>query len=278
MKVAHTVIRAIQNIVPKSNFITFSKLGTHGRLGNQLFQIAAVIGCAKTYRKNAKFPKWFCNYTKVYYSDFFKNKIDEALDRNQIKFNYKEPTFEYKSIPIFKEPVDLLGYFQSENYFKHCVSDILHYFEPADFLVKKIHDKYSNELTGNTCSIHVRRGDYTGSKVHDVCDLEYYNTCINNMISMNITKFLVFSDDINWCKSNFTNGDFHFIEGNSPVEDLFIMSFCKHNIIANSSFSWWASYLNKNPEKVVYAPKKWFNDASPIKEYESIYRKDMRRI
>jgi hypothetical protein len=272
---AKNVIRMAANLITKSNFITCTKLGSHGRIGNQMFQIAAIIGLAKSRNIKAKFPKWYCNYEHIYFSDYFKNKIDETLDISLIKHRYKEPKFEYGLIPKYTEPVDLLGYFQSEKYFQNCISEIRNYFEPKDSLINKINDKYKNELSGLTCSIHIRRGDYVGSRVHDVCNINYYNKCITHMKNLKVDKFLILSDDIQWCKENFIGNEFIFIEGNSTIEDLFIMSLCTHNIIANSSFSWWGSWLNKNPNKIVCAPSKWFADSSSIKQYESIYRKDM---
>jgi predicted amidohydrolase YtcJ len=71
-------------------------------------------------------------------------------------------------------------------------------------------------------------------------------------------NWIVFSDDVGWCRENFRMDRTHFVEGNLDVVDMFLMSKCKHNIIANSSFSWWASYLNRNPDKKVIAPKNWF--------------------
>ena len=278
MKMTQTFIRAIQSIVPKSNFITYSKLGSYGRLGNQMFQIAAVIGIAKSRGIKAKFPKWMCTYEHIHFSQFFKHKIDETLDASLIKHRYKEPRFEYSQLPKYNEPVDLQGYYQSDKYFQNCIDDIRYYFEPNDSLIQKIQDKYKNELEGNTCSIHVRRGDYVGSRVHEICNMVYYNKCIKRMNDSGIDKFLIISDDINWCKANFIGENFFFAEGNSTIEDLFIMSLCKNNIIANSSFSWWGSWLNKNPNKIVCAPSRWFADGSSIKQYESIYRRDMIKI
>ncbi len=261
-----------------NNFISYSKLGSFGRIGNQLFQIAAVIGLAKKRGIKAKFPKWYCNYENVYFSDYFKHKIDESLNPNLIKHSFRELSFEYGEVPNYNEPLDLTGYHQSEKYFEHCINDIRYYLEPNDSLIKKLQDKYKNELSGQCCSVHVRRGDYVGSVTHDVCDMAYYSKCIKHMQNMNINKFLIFSDDINWCKENFKGDNFYFIEGNSTIEDLFLMSLCKNNIIANSSFSWWGSWLNKNPSKVVYAPSKWFGDNSAIKKYETIYRKDIIKV
>lgn len=84
--------------------------------------------------------------------------------------------------------------------------------------------------------------------------------------AMNQTKtpfYLIFSDDIAWCKKQFIGPQFEFAEGNSPVTDLALQISCEHNIIANSSFSWWGAYLNKNPGKRVIAPGKWFGPAQP---------------
>lgn len=260
------------------NFITFDVLGKSGRIGNQLFQVAAAIGYSKMYNIPLVLPKWYCTYDKINYSDYFKNKLNQTLDIDLIKKNYREPSFEYDIIPEFKQPVNLLGYYQSEKYFQHCINDIKYYFEPENFLFEKINDKYSKILNDDTCSIHIRRGDYIGSNTHEVCNLEYYKKCIELMIPYT-HKFIIFSDDINWCRNEFIDvQNIEFIEGNNPIEDLFTMSMCKNHIISNSSFSWWGSWLNNNPNKITYVPSKWFADTSSIKKYETIFRKDMIRI
>jgi len=261
-----------------SNFITVRDIGHFGRLGNQLFQIAAALGYSKMYDIPAKFPRWICNYDKIDFAHYFKNKLDETLNPSQISHVFNESDFAYIKLPRFNVPTNMHGYFQSCKYFEHCDSDIRHYFEPADFLVNDINTKYGDVLSGNTCSIHIRRGDYVGSAVHDVCTMQYYNTCIDRMKKDGITKFIIFSDDIAWCKSKFTDGDFNFIEGNNVIFDLIAMSMCNHNIIANSSYSWWASYLNKNPSKTVYGPSDWFGHGSNIINFETIYRKDIIKI
>ena len=108
------------------------------------------------------------------------------------------------------------------------------------------------------CSIHVRRGDYlTKPNIHPTQTINYYMDAVK-LMSPN-TLFLVFSDDIGWCKDNFKDfTNIVFIEGNSDYEDLLLMSLCDNNIICNSSFSWWAAWLNQNPNKKVVAPKLWF--------------------
>jgi len=264
-----------------SNFITVKDIGHFGRLGNQLFQIAAALGYSKMYDIPAKFPRWICNYDKLDFAHYFKNKLDETLVPSQISHVFNEPDFSHATIPKFGVATNLHGYFQSDKYWEHCEDTIRHYFEPADFLVNNINEKYSKELSGNPCSIHIRRGDYVGNEFHDVCDINYYNKGIKMMTENGITKFLIFSDDIAWCKTQFTgdNGyNFIFMEGNDVITDFIAMTMCKNNIICNSSYSWWASYLNNNPSKIVYAPSKWFSDTASIKNYETIYRKDIIKI
>ncbi len=118
----------------------------------------------------------------------------------------------------------------------------------------------------NICSIHVRRGDYVSIgqthplNPHPLQSLEYYKEAIK---IINADKYLVFSDDINWCKENFIGDNYIFVDNkiSSLENDIFemqLMSTCKNNIIANSSYSWWAAYFNENKDKKVIAPKLWF--------------------
>lgn len=157
------------------------------------------------------------------------------------------------------------GYFQNEKYFKHVRNDILEKFslkETLDEKNKNVLDKISEE---NSISIHIRRGDYVEleavKKVHGVCSLKYYQNAIK-YISKHVKNphFFLFSDDVKWVVENlkidypYTIADFN--QGKGWL-DLNLMKHCKHNIIANSSFSWWAAWLNENPDKIVIAPKKW---------------------
>jgi hypothetical protein len=124
-----------------------------------------------------------------------------------------------------------------------------------------INKKYPNVNFENSCSLHVRRGDYLKyPNIHPTCDVSYYEKSISLVDSENI---LIFSDDINWCKNNLLikNKNIFFIEGNQDYIDLWLMSLCKNNIMANSTFSWWGAWLNKNKNKLVIGPKKWFGES-----------------
>ena len=125
--------------------------------------------------------------------------------------------------------------------------------------------KFKNQ---NTIAVHIRRGDYVTDKLtqqfHGNCSLEYYHRAIIELQTNNKDFILVFfSDDSDWVKEQFGDLSYSkiFVDHNKNEDswkDMFLMSSCQHNIIANSSFSWWAAWLNNNPEKVVVAPKEWF--------------------
>ena len=91
---------------------------------------------------------------------------------------------------------------------------------------------------------------------------EYYKNALD--IIGGYENLYVFSDDINWCKTNLKFKNMVFVEGNDDVEDLWLMSLCDHNIIANSSFSWWGAWLNINPNKKVISPKRWFGEQTNL--------------
>lgn len=121
----------------------------------------------------------------------------------------------------------------------------------------------------NSVSLHIRRGDYLKPHIHNalgICSMDYYKQAVELLGSkINNPNFFIFSDDINWAKQNlnFIKFPLIFVENRNDIrdrscEDLYLMSFCKHNIIANSTFSAWAAYLNENIDKIITAPQKWF--------------------
>jgi hypothetical protein len=187
-----------------------------------------------------------------------------------------EPHFHYwpeiKNIP---QNSYLAGYWQSEKYFKTHTSEIR-----SDFTFKiPFSDRnagFAQQITKiNAVSLHVRRGDYINNvktnATHGLCSLSYYQAAIH-YVSGQITNpfFLIFSDDITWVKDNLTIDFPHqYIDYNHGLDsynDMHLMSLCKHNIIANSSFSWWGAWLNSNVEKIVVAPQKWFANNNNTKD------------
>ena len=141
-------------------------------------------------------------------------------------------------------------------------------------LKNEIHPKtqqYKQEIIATeSVSLHVRHGDYVTNadtnSFHGVCSLDYYKNAVSKIKQEMPLPFFIFSDDIIWAKENLDFiGNMTFIEYNGATpdhEEMYLMSLCQHNIIANSSFSWWGAWLNQNPNKIIIAPQNWFNDVS----------------
>lgn len=217
--------------------ISFKNLGEMGRLGNQLFQISATIALALRNEDKYIFPTW-PEENDFNLHNCFSSNIDNSNEYREKSFNYS---------PIEYQPnLDLVGFFQSEKYFQ----------DYKDIIMRTLTPRIGFGIRYNTTAVHVRRGDYLKfSDSHVNLDMSYY---LEAMRTIDSKKYLIFSDDIAWCKANFGGSNITFIENNPPAVDLAIMLGCEHNIIANSSFSWWGAYLNKNPSKIVIAPKNWF--------------------
>ena len=215
-------------------------------MGNQLFQLSATISLAANNNDQYIFPPW--EYEKYFN---LHNCFSSHIQPTQ---TYTEPAFHYTEIPLKQttgQIVNLNGFYQSHKYFENNRDIILNLLTPnIGFGIK----------WGYT-AIHVRRGDYVNlQNCYQQLDVAYYNQA---MRMINSRHYIVFSDDIGWCKQNFVGGDFIFSEGRSPVEDLALQLACENNIIANSSFSWWGAYLNINPLKKVIAPAAWFGPELP---------------
>ncbi|MFH1461878.1 MAG: alpha-1,2-fucosyltransferase [bacterium] len=261
-----------------------------GGLGNQMFQYAIGRFLAQKNKTELKLDlSFYCNKQnepqRIYSLENFNIKENIATQKEIEDFEkYKNKSgwkhFFYKSFftndsiyvkekqfnfdPKVLKTYDnsyLDGYWQNEKYFKSIENIIRENFT----LKNKLPDNLQNILTKiknpNSISLHIRRGDYVNKENYNVLPIEYYNEAIKIITEKNSDIHLfIFSDDIVWAKNNLnTEFPITFIYGNKDYQDLILMSLCKHNIIANSSFSWWGAWLNSNPNKIVIAPKKWFN-------------------
>lgn len=212
----------------------------YGRTGNQLFQKAAAIGYA------------------------MKHSIDYRLKGDPRYKHYaiiiKETAHSFQELPFDENwrgfnDIILDGYWQSAHYFDHCREEVLKAFG------------FNWPHQAGVCSIHIRRGDYLlYPDKHPVVTNEYLQQAIRYISQhTGIGKFMVFSDDIPYCKDIFSILDycgfvFDYSEGRTEKEDLELMSGCEHHIISNSTFSWWASWLGRNDNKIVVTPHEdnWF--------------------
>jgi hypothetical protein len=236
--------------------LTFQHLGNHGRFGNQLFQIAATIGVALKNAHDFLFPRWQFEYC-------FKHKLPETREPLHPAKTIYQNGFRYEEINISEDNGCLLslhGHFQSEKFFTHCADVIRFYFAPVDSLVTEIHSKYRRQLqTHRSCAVYVRRGDYILSPDHHpVQKSEYYEHAMTQFGSDTI--FLISSDDPEWCELHLS-GKNRIVLRESLATSFFLGTLCHAVIISNSTFGWWAAWLNAIPAKRVIAPRVWFGPA-----------------
>lgn len=231
---------------------------TSGGLGNQLFQIATTLALGWENDDRACFNfgnhKQFTqgNIPAIYLDSFYKKL--EIINDLPVFIDYHENDFSFNPIP-YKQNLRLNGYFQSEKYFKKYRKQLLNVF--LNETVLNEFAPYFNLFSYSKCAIHVRRGDYLRYYLgHPPCSKEYYFEAIK--LFPDNTRFFVFSDDINWCKQKFVDDRFSFVNTGRDDLDLHLMSRCDHQIISNSTYSWWGAWFNQNPNKIVIAPSNWF--------------------
>ena len=256
-----------------------------GGLGNQLFQYAVGRAVALHHKVPLKLDLTIFETYKLhngYRLDQFAIQAEIATDSEIIKLTggknvlisalrkaglvkkksyFKEKRSSYFDGDIFKNNfVYLNGYWQNELYFTNIRELLLRELSPIN-LMNDLGSAYLESINrSNSVSLHVRRGDYLNLKNIGVLDVDYYTKAVEYIrtIVENPT-FYIFSDDLDWCKNNlgFLDDCIYVDRTQTEIDDLKLMSFCQHNIIANSSFSWWGAWLNQNPNKTVIAPKGW---------------------
>lgn len=268
-----------------------------GGLGNQMFQFALYkslqqrfpdervlidLNCFRGYPKHRGFE-----IGKVFGADY-----EAANWREVARLAYPYPNFQSwrigsRLLPVrrsmLKERADFTyeptaltrtqstyydGYWQHEEYFRDIRDVILQTFRFPTFVDDRNREIAQRLQSTNSIAIHVRRGDYTKDKLfHDICDLNYYRKAISHLQQhVGGDLYCIFSDDMRWCREHIAPllADKVIIyvdwnRGENSVQDIHLMSLCSHNIIANSSFSWWGAWLNQHPGRLVVAPWKWLH-------------------
>lgn len=255
--------------------ISYSNLGNYGRLGNQMFQFASLKGIAKKHNYNYIIPE---NGHDLFQC-FAMSSLDKAnIGCNKFEYSLQERYFDFDEdlYKICPDNIDLLGYFQSEKYFKFIRQEILTDFTFHKNISDNVAQKINTINSKNIISLHIRRGDYIKHPIHgDCCDLDYYKKALSFFDSS--LPVVIVTDDQEWVKKQkiFQNNRFYLFKNDdenlSRFYDLCIMSVCSFHIIANSSFSWWGSWLSQSLRTI--APKKWFN-LSPHRCWHNIYCED----
>jgi GR25 family glycosyltransferase involved in LPS biosynthesis len=259
-----------------------------GGLGNQMFQIATLYAAAKDNNLDPIVEKVKVSPGSILRPTYWDTVFSHVNTSKSLQINnfniMKEPSMNYNKIRVpHNVHIMMDGYFQSPKYFDNHRDVILELFKLPNNIMKNI-EKVKNDIISKfeekkeIVSVHVRRGDYMKLKhVYNILEMDYYNTA---MVQFKDCNFVVFSEDIIWCKDNFKNNtSIQFIENintnvSSDVTELYLMSMFDHNIIANSSFSWWGAWMNNNPSKMVIAPKVWYSDSDMNNLNRDIYCND----
>lgn len=269
-----------------------------GGLGNQMFIYAFSVALRETFRQEILVDTHYYKsrnfHNGLEIERIFGIHLTEAKLSDKLKMSWYFPNYwiDYhllgklparkntiRELPGQKVNFELLGdssdkfydgYWQSYQYFDSCRNVILKEFtfpkiSMEDKLNFELNERLNNEE--NSVGIHIRRGDYLKNwKYRGLCGIDYYQKAIAYILEhIKSPKFFLFSDDIDWVKENISpllkGYDITFVNWNHSInsyKDMQLMAMCKNLIIANSSFSWWAAYLNQN-NPIVVAPEKWIN-------------------
>ncbi|SDR47091.1 alpha-1,2-fucosyltransferase [Pseudovibrio sp. Tun.PSC04-5.I4] len=283
-------IRLPSITIDQMNYTDFVCLRIFAGLGNQMFQYAA--GYAQAQRlgkqlllhidgggkqKHASFGlDIFSLETQQWDAPVFQegslSKLWRKLSSQRkartstwpgTRFSY--PDLKYNpAINAIEQGTYIEGYYQSERYFEDCAEDLRKQFS-LDHLRKDIAEDLLSDVTnGPTVSVHIRRGDYAKIpktlEIHGLIGNDFYNSAKSLMEErFGNCRFVIFSDDFEEADKLTSSWDNRIlVDTGNRYHDLYLMSQCTHNIIANSSFSWWGAWLNANPEKQVIAPENWF--------------------
>ena len=254
----------------------------NGGLGNQMFQYAFYLALKQ--RKPCSFfffdttgTRWCHNGFELFDIFSIRGKLKVKLFnffhyRMGIKlcgFNHITQTnaLQYQEDYLVHQGAFCIytGYWQSEKYFLPIADIVIKEFTFREDKLNMRSHQLAQKLKSNSfCSVHIRRGDYLKEPERGICLHTYYNDAIRYLEqSEDNIRFCFFSDDIQWCEEHLVKEEAIYVDwntGKDAWQDMYLMSICKHNIIANSSFSWWGAWLNRNPDKIVIAPRQWFHN------------------
>lgn len=268
-------------------------IATKGGLGNQLFIFFTGLAYAQSSNRTLLVNTAHGGRGKLYWANVLSNGLQkdnvELERKTETSFRFQEASFMYQPIPLFEKykSVSLVGYFQSFHYFQNLEQEIVSLLSPS----QSVHDQLNKVWTENlrlrpedrdrAVAIHVRRGDYFDSKHHVIVSPRYYLAA--TAIFQTGTIFVVFSDDMKWCRNNFRSlvvedsaMSVVFVpEELNEVDTFYLIStYCRRgHVIANSTFSWWialVSWMQLNKMTKIVAPHPWFSAKGP-QRYDTIY-------
>lgn len=281
------------NLYTNYDHINFVSPFLMGGLGNQLFMIANSYAYSLKTKSNFLLEdKIHCENRTLYFNNLLINLNKYIGDIKSLNINTVkiiEKSFHYNIIPeeLSKQNIQIQGYFQSEKYFGDFASEIRNLFKLPEILEIYCENKLKSLNINREdviVALHIRRSDYLNlynKTIYPIQKVEYYESGKKILEEKLGIKpiYLYFSDDKNWVRENFILSDRDtIIECETDYEEFALLQKCDHYIIANSSFSWWGSWLSsKNPNKIIIAPEKWFGPDGP-QDYYDIYTESMIKI
>lgn len=255
--------------------LAFNHLGQLGRLGNQMFQYAALRGIADKHGYEWCIPP--SNFqVEPKAGEEKDHQLLEAFELRSLKetkllgapyIEEKSFTFDEDLFENCKDNINLYGFFQTPKYFNHIADSIKEDFTFRSDILNPCKEIFS--FNTKTISLHIRRSDYVQKQdYHPLLTLNYYEEALSNFEEN--TQVIIFSDDPKWCKTQplFDSDRFLISESNNNMVDMCLMTLCDYHIIANSSFSWWGAWL-ANSKKVI-APKVWFGPAANLDDRDLV--------
>jgi hypothetical protein len=240
---------------------TRSYIGYPLHNGYELGRVFNICEQEATTRELVKLAYPFFNYkTWQLMNHILPRRSSMSIGNENIPFDAKEV--------LHTEDIFFDGYWQNEKYFDQFRDKILKVFTFPPICDQKNIQLEKKIYQHNSVACHIRRGDYLKDQRWNVCTIGYYQAAILKIIEdVKPTLFCVFSDDIEWCKTNIEpllkNIETVYVNWNSKgnaFRDMQMMSLCHHNIVANSSFSWWGAWLNEHSDKIVISPSQWMQD------------------
>jgi len=251
-----------------------------GGLANQMFQIAKAktegfIHNIPVYFEPKSFTPMEGNGANVYINNIFRNiefkndlKPEKRFD--ELSWSYNDVGYTYDTSVMFN------GYYQSSKHFKNYSEKIKNLFLPTEEFKEKLMNMYPLIFEKNSVSIHIRRGDYLRiSDILPVISKSYIDKALKSIGKY--SHIFIFTNDKEWAETNLDYDKCTIVNGLNDYEDLWAISLCNHNIMSNSSFSWWGSYLNKNKNKKVCVPSIWFGPNGE-QNYKDIYESKWDKI
>jgi hypothetical protein len=252
-----------------------------GELGNNLFQLATLLSLSKSHNYEYVIPStrefWnACNNDTLEFNRLFDYNFNygSSPSPEYVHPDMQEPpnhTFRYTPIPTLPDGTCIRGYFQCDRYFNDIAIELkTKYFRIKQTLINEILSKYGD--LSHTATLHVRHG---GDRLQPCVygrsfsqfNSEYYSKSVKFLKeSYQVDNVILISDDIGWCKENIKIPNIHFVENTTNIEDFTLYSLCRYNVIGNSTYSWWASYLNLNHDvhRIAFPPSKYFMKSSHL--------------